>query len=62
MVGANITGQKSAFDANQANTRNQFNLQQYDIEESNRFKLGEALGAMIGAGGNVASGGIARKK
>lgn len=61
-IGADITGQKAMFDANQANSRNQYNLQEYDINESNRFKIGDALGALIGAGSNVASVGVSRKK
>jgi hypothetical protein len=34
--------------------QNQYNLQKYQIDESNKFKFGDLLGSLVSAGGNVA--------
>jgi len=46
----------------ESNNANSFNLNKYQIDKSNEFSWGDALGGALGAGGTIAGAGISRKK
>jgi hypothetical protein len=43
-----------------ANSKNQYNLGKFQIDEENKFKFGDFLGSLFGAGGNAFSGYLGR--
>jgi len=45
----------------ESNNANSFNLNKYQIDKSNEFSWGDALGGALGAGGSIAGAGISRK-
>ncbi len=46
----------------QGQEANNFNMNRYSIDKQNEFNWGDALGAGLGVGGQIAGGAIARKK
>lgn len=46
----------------ESNNANSYNLNKYQIDKSNEFSWGDALGGALGAGGSIAGAGISRKK
>lgn len=46
----------------EAGQQNQYNMNKYQLDEANRFKWGDFLGNLFGAGGSIYGGYLAGKK
>lgn len=60
-LSSGIAGQKNAFSLNNANQLNQYNMNKYQIDESNKFDWGGMLGSLLGVGGQIGGAFIGRK-
>lgn len=55
-LGANVGNMKNNYLLNSANAQNNYNMNKYQIDEQNSFKLGDVLGGLFGTAGTVLGG------